>query len=209
VTKETGRQAELSPAKREQILQGAHPVFSELGYERASVDAIATRAGVSKATIYNHFHDKKALFVATFGVDSEGLRDRFLSLLETPSGDLEKDLYEIGEQFVRMVCAPAHVHRFRLVCAEVERFPELGKMLFENSLAVGRDRMASFFARAAAEGQLVVDDPVDAARDFASLCVQELSLELNLGLIDQVSDALIRTHLKRGIGTFLRAYRRA
>ena len=53
--------ADTSSAKRRQILDGARQVFSELGYERASVDQIAARAGVSKATVYNHFQDKKAI----------------------------------------------------------------------------------------------------------------------------------------------------
>ena len=40
-----------------QILSGARAVFAELGYERGSVDEAAARAGVSKATVYNHFHE--------------------------------------------------------------------------------------------------------------------------------------------------------
>ena len=101
------------------------------------------------------------------------------------------------------------MHRYRIVLSEVDRFPELGRMLFESSMAVGRERMASFFARAAAAGQLVVDDPEDAAQDFASLCAHELALEVHLGLIEQVTDEDIRKHLARGIPTFLRAYRRS
>ena len=58
------RSADLSPAKREQILEGARQAFTEHGYERASVDLVAARAGVSKATVYNHFEDKRALFTA-------------------------------------------------------------------------------------------------------------------------------------------------
>ncbi|HVI96538.1 MAG TPA: helix-turn-helix domain-containing protein, partial [Anaeromyxobacter sp.] len=62
------------PAKRRQILDGARLVFGELGYERASVDLIAARAGVSKATVYNHFADKQALFVAAVVEECEALR---------------------------------------------------------------------------------------------------------------------------------------
>ena len=40
---------QLSAAKRRQILAGARETFRELGYEHASVDAIAARAGVAKA----------------------------------------------------------------------------------------------------------------------------------------------------------------
>src|SRR5512133_2295313 len=61
-------------AKRGQILAGARQVFGELGFERASVDLIAARAGVSKATIYNHYDDKNALFVACATQEVEELR---------------------------------------------------------------------------------------------------------------------------------------
>src|SRR5215204_5592639 len=48
--------------KREAILTAALRVFSQQGYERASVDEIAAEAGVAKPTIYNHFGTKEQLF---------------------------------------------------------------------------------------------------------------------------------------------------
>ena len=50
--------------KVEQVLAGAHDVFMAEGYEGANVDAIAKAAGVSKATLYSYFPDKKSLFAA-------------------------------------------------------------------------------------------------------------------------------------------------
>lgn len=206
VTKAAG---ELSPAKREQIVRGAREMFRELGFERTSVDAIASRAGVSKATIYNHFHDKKALFLTSFGAETEAERETFLSLLEMPSGDIESDLGQIGEQLLRLISSPDNVHRYRVVCAEVERFPELGRALYECSTQVGQAKMARFLERAAAMGLLEVDDPTAAADDFASLCAFSLSRQLYLGVIERATDELILAHVKRAVRTFLRAYRRA
>ncbi|MEU4226451.1 TetR/AcrR family transcriptional regulator [Nonomuraea sp. NPDC026600] len=53
-----------SPAKRRAILDAAIQVFTDLGYARASVDAIAAQAGVGKQTVYGHFGDKEQLFLA-------------------------------------------------------------------------------------------------------------------------------------------------
>ncbi len=50
-------------AKREQIRAGAQRLFLSLGYERASMDAIAGAAGVSKQTLYRYYQTKDALFV--------------------------------------------------------------------------------------------------------------------------------------------------
>ena len=47
--------------RREAILAAATAVFAERGYNGASVDDVATAAGVSKALIYEHFPSKKDL----------------------------------------------------------------------------------------------------------------------------------------------------
>lgn len=200
------KQPELSPAKREQILDGARALFRELGYERASVDAIAAKAGVSKATIYNHFRSKEALFLSTFGAETEKLRLKFHSLLETPSGDVEADLRQIGEDLLRLVCAPSNVCRQRVVSAEAARFPELGVALHAGGIQAGRERMARFFERAASMGLLDVEDAEEAAVDFASLCIGDLSKELQLGIRREATEEDIAANVRRGVRTFLRAY---
>ena len=55
--------SELS-ATRERLIEAAREVFMHDGY-RASMDAIAARAGVAKQTLYNHFPSKADLFGAT------------------------------------------------------------------------------------------------------------------------------------------------
>ena len=48
--------------KRAVIINGAEDVFLSMGYELASMDKIAAKAGVSKRTVYNHFASKENLF---------------------------------------------------------------------------------------------------------------------------------------------------
>jgi AcrR family transcriptional regulator len=47
--------------RREQILAAAEEVFGARGYHGASLDEIATAAGISKALIYEHFASKREL----------------------------------------------------------------------------------------------------------------------------------------------------
>jgi AcrR family transcriptional regulator len=49
--------------KYDQVLDGARDVFLQDGFEGASVDEIARSAGVSKATLYSYFPDKRLLFM--------------------------------------------------------------------------------------------------------------------------------------------------
>jgi len=50
--------------RREKILESARLAFSEAGYRDVSLKSIATRAGVSKALLYEHFDSKVDLYEA-------------------------------------------------------------------------------------------------------------------------------------------------
>ena len=52
------------PERCRRIMEAARTHFYTHGLERASVDAIAADAGVSKMTIYSHFGSKEGLFEA-------------------------------------------------------------------------------------------------------------------------------------------------
>src|SRR5690349_2102825 len=52
----------LTDRKRAAIVDAAVAEFRAAGYEATSMDRIATRAAVSKRTVYNHFPGKEALF---------------------------------------------------------------------------------------------------------------------------------------------------
>lgn len=54
----------LSQEKRKNILEGAVEIFTDKGFDGAGMDMIAEAAGVSKITIYKHFENKEALFLA-------------------------------------------------------------------------------------------------------------------------------------------------
>ena len=54
----------ISTEKRPEILDAAMKLFSERGFERTTVDEIATRANVGKGTIYLYFENKEQIFFA-------------------------------------------------------------------------------------------------------------------------------------------------
>jgi AcrR family transcriptional regulator len=51
---------------RESIINCAITLFKEKGYYKTSMDEIAEKVDVSKATLYNYFQDKGAILVAYF-----------------------------------------------------------------------------------------------------------------------------------------------
>src|SRR5436190_5306033 len=58
------RDERLPEGSRARLLDSAANVFAERGYERASIDEVAARAGLSKGTVYWHFASKEELFMA-------------------------------------------------------------------------------------------------------------------------------------------------
>jgi AcrR family transcriptional regulator len=51
-------------ARPEEIIDAAEAVFSECGFDRAKLEEVARRAGVSKGTLYLYFDSKESLFRA-------------------------------------------------------------------------------------------------------------------------------------------------
>ncbi|HEX6819010.1 MAG TPA: helix-turn-helix domain-containing protein, partial [Ktedonobacterales bacterium] len=119
-------------AKRQQIRAGAQRLFLKLGYERASMDAIAAEARVSKQTLYRYYQAKGALFVDILRQMTVGsfLRD-VPALVEglplTSQADLEGALVAFTTGASESLLAPAYVAMLRVLIAEAPRFPELAE----------------------------------------------------------------------------------
>jgi AcrR family transcriptional regulator len=74
----------------EKVLKATFDLFVERGIDATSMDAVAERSGVSKATIYKHWRDKDALALEAlslmFGLEEEPPK--------FDSGDLRQDLVD-------------------------------------------------------------------------------------------------------------------
>lgn len=59
------------PRQRQRLLQAAAAEFAERGYAGASSESISRRAGMSKATFYEHFTNKEDCILALFDTAAE------------------------------------------------------------------------------------------------------------------------------------------
>jgi AcrR family transcriptional regulator len=110
-------------ALRENILWAAREVFLEAGYERASMDVIASRAGTTKRTLYAHFANKAALFLAVF----DFLKGFFLSRLRAPgaySEDTAEALVLFCGRFMETLLWDGAIRMCRVCASEAARFPD-------------------------------------------------------------------------------------
>ncbi|TDD88866.1 TetR/AcrR family transcriptional regulator [Actinomadura rubrisoli] len=198
------------PEKRRAIADAARRVFGREGYTRASVDAIAAEAGVSKRTIYNHFADKEELFlsVALEGADQvtaaiAQIMDRHLRKIV----DLEEDLVAFSLDRVAAVTEfPDHFALVRALEAEVTRIPSA---TLEAWTAAGPPtahlRLAPYLRDIADRGLLEIEDAERAANHLNLLTITDLNRRTYYGAIP-VPDAETVQVITEGVRAFLRLY---
>ena len=77
--------------RREQLLDVGRKLFAERGYDGTSVEEIASRAGVSKPVVYEHFGGKEGLYAVVVDREVQRLLDTFTAAL---TGDKPRLLLE-------------------------------------------------------------------------------------------------------------------
>lgn len=190
-------------AKERRILDAALSVFCSEGYSGTTMEAIAASAEVSKPTLYQYFGTKEQLFSAIM----LSRRDRMLDALAYPAaGGLVRELHLFAWDYADTVMRPDFLSLARLIIAEAQRFPEIGRAY----QASGPDRLLrgimDYLAHQRAAGHLVFDDAELAAQDLWALI---LSAPRNQAL--HVPDPLptraqIARYVNNGLQVFLRAY---
>lgn len=68
---------------KEKILNVAEKLFSEVGYDAASISTISKLAGINKATIYFHFKNKQSVLHELFFNMIEQMENRLLPVEES------------------------------------------------------------------------------------------------------------------------------
>jgi AcrR family transcriptional regulator len=67
--------------RRKQLLTVARELFAEKGFDGASIEEIAHRAGVSKPVVYEHFGGKEGIYAVVVDRETQQLLDRMVSTL--------------------------------------------------------------------------------------------------------------------------------
>jgi AcrR family transcriptional regulator len=67
--------------RREQLLDVGRQLFAERGFEATSIEEVASRAGVSKPVVYEHFGGKEGLYAVVVDREMQNLMDRVTGAL--------------------------------------------------------------------------------------------------------------------------------
>lgn len=156
----------VAEQKRTAIVGAATTLFLQSGYDRTSLAKVADLAGVSKATLFKQFPTKAALFEA---IVAESWNTDGTTEIHPAPGDLEEGLTSIGHGYVELLNRPGMTDLFRIVIAEVPRFPELGQTQFDLGKMPYFDSVRRYLDAEREAGTAELDDAELAATQFLGM----------------------------------------
>lgn len=202
------RRGGARPDKRRAILDAALAVFARDGFADASVDEIARTAGVAKPTVYNHFGDKRSLFLEVLDEYATRAGERvsaMIDAIDVDTDDLRAELRRLGAQIVACVTDPEGAAVIRLQFSESPRFGDLVDDIRDAGRERTMDRLAGKFGQFVATGRLRTDNPARAARHFMALVQDEVLTRSAYGA-RPVDPAETVGPVNDGVETFLAAF---
>lgn len=157
----------LTDRKREAIVRAAVEEFRTAGYEATSMDRIATAAGVSKRTVYNHFPSKDELFALML----EHLWDSSVASVDVAyraDQPLALQLRRLLLQKLEVLADQRFIDLARVAMAEIIHSPERAQRIVCR-MGEQESGETAWIRAAIADGRLSAVDP-----DFAGHQLQGL-----------------------------------
>ena len=192
-----------SEAKRQAILAVAKESFTRHGFETTSMSAIASEVGGSKATLYNHFSSKEALFEAVMLDFGQRMRilDTFSDL--DPAGELVPQLLQLGGHYLRFMLHPDVMALRTVVLHEAAR-SQVGRRFYALGPERGWRLFSQFLSRL--PGQLRFEDAWICTLHFKGLLEAELLEPCSLGARTVPEEAELERVVSRAVRVFMAAY---
>jgi AcrR family transcriptional regulator len=139
------------------ILDATLALLAELGFSALTVEGVAQRAGVGKATIYRRWPSKLPLVVEAFG--------QLPALEDVDTGSLVGDLKLMLRSYLHLFRATPLAAVLPSLAGERAHDPELSKLL-EPILRERRQPLRRALERALARGEVPPDLDLDLAADL-------------------------------------------
>ena len=155
----------VAQQKHAAIVRAATDLFLDLGYDRTSLARIAERSGVSRATLFKQFPTKAALFDAI-------VTEAWSSADEEeppPAGDVVAGLGILGRRYAELLGRAPMTDLFRIVIAELPRFPELAQAQFSQGKLPYFESVRRYLLAEHGAGTVLVEDAELAATQFLGM----------------------------------------
>jgi AcrR family transcriptional regulator len=143
------------------VVDSTLEILNSDGFGGLSIEGIASRAGVSKATIYRRWDSKEELLVDAMAT--------LVHEVEVPdSGDIRADLITAVEGMHRFVCDTRAGEVFPWLVGEIATQSSIGKRYAMSVIGPRRSMIGSLISHAVERGELRPDLDVGLAVDMVT-----------------------------------------
>ncbi len=198
--------APLADPRNETILSAAFDIFTEKGLHGATMLEIATRAKVSKETLYARFDSKEGLFYALLawgalksGVHQDNYNDEQLD-------DPRRALDDYAVECLVKLMKPESIAAYRIALAEAERMPEVARVFDEFTCKTGRQITTRIGAALARAGIVDIDDVAEFNDNLIGLLRGNLQYGVMIGVEPHPGDEAVAEHARKAMTRLVRAY---
>jgi AcrR family transcriptional regulator len=150
-----------SDASKTALLEATFAMFREVGYERLTMDAIASRAGIGKTTIYRWYETKEDLVIETLAAMAE-----CGTSIVPDTGSLASDLQAIVQHHMEIDPLGYTRQSMSLTITALAGSSELAKTYWDRYVSRKRDELKQVFDRAKQRGELAPKADVDLFLDL-------------------------------------------
>ena len=155
------------------LLAVARTLFLDCGYAATTMDEIAARARISKASLYREHPSKAALFSAVVSDWAAAGRNAMRPALDqlVAGTDISADLVDLARTVRAGVLSPEVLGMRRLVTSEAARHPAIAAIYLAESWERNIDALADAFRALDRQGRLRIVDARLAADQFTWLTI--------------------------------------
>ena len=143
------------------ILQATLDLLAEVGYESMSIEAIASRAGVGKTTIYRRYTSKEELVADAI----ESLRD---DLAIPDTGSFWGDMDILIKNAAKKIDSPLGRQTLALIVSTASSNPQFAEVYWTKYTKLRREAFSKVLKRAKSRGEIHKDADVDLIIDLVS-----------------------------------------
>jgi TetR/AcrR family transcriptional repressor of mexJK operon len=188
----------------EKILQAALAVFLEVGFDRANLETVAARAGVTKPTVYSHFGSKVGLLQAVAQFQAKQALLQFSPNLQS-TGHVRRDLIGFSKSFLSNMLQPDAIRMHRFAIVEAMTHPELVAPLLNAGPQKLAETLQRYLEAETKAGRLRCKNSLVAAQQLLGLLA---GMDFLAIVISQIvpSEAEIKKRVTSSVDVFLRSY---
>lgn len=143
------------------ILEATLDLLAEVGYESMSIEAIASRAGVGKTTIYRRYTSKEELVADAI----ESLRD---DLAIPDTGSFWGDMDILINNAAKKIDSPLGRQTLALIVSTASSNPQFAEVYWTKYTKLRREAFSKILERAKSRGEIHKDADVDLIIDLVS-----------------------------------------